>query len=96
MYIQTVVKLGFTGVYKIFFLLKTDCGYSLEPPGQGGSNEYQQSMFWAEIWKMSEFFIWKLSIFGGKISVYVNKRVFVMLRRPFSDGRKHSDKVTWL
>ena len=22
-----------------------DCGYSLEPPGQGGFNEYQQSMF---------------------------------------------------
>ena len=22
-----------------------DCGYSLEPPGRGGSNEYPQSMF---------------------------------------------------
>ena len=22
-----------------------DCGYSLEPPRQGGSNEYSQSMF---------------------------------------------------
>ena len=22
-----------------------DCGYSLEPPWRGGSNEYQQSMF---------------------------------------------------
>ena len=22
-----------------------DCGYSLEPPHQGGSNEYPQSMF---------------------------------------------------
>ena len=22
-----------------------DCGYSLEPPWQGGSNEYQQPMF---------------------------------------------------
>ena len=22
-----------------------DCGYSLEPPPRGGSNEYQQSMF---------------------------------------------------
>ena len=27
------------------FLLKTDCGYSLEPPHRGGSNEYTQSMF---------------------------------------------------
>ena len=35
------VKLGFTGVYIIFlFLLKNiDCGYSLEPPRRGGSNE---------------------------------------------------------
>ena len=29
-----------------------DCGYSLEPPRQGGSNEYPQSMFWAEIRKI--------------------------------------------
>ena len=28
-----------------------DCGYSLEPPQRGGSNEYPQSMFWAEIRK---------------------------------------------
>ena len=47
-----IVKLGFTGVYIIcfLFLLKNiDCGYSFEPPRQGGSNEYPQSMFWAEI-----------------------------------------------
>ena len=25
-----------------------DCGYSLEPPRRGGSNEYPQSMFWAK------------------------------------------------
>ena len=61
-----VVKLGFTGVYIIFlFLLKNiDCGYSLEPPRLGGSNEYPQSMFWAEIRKILAFFIWKFSIFG--------------------------------
>ena len=28
-----------------------DCGYSLEPPRQGGSNEYPQSMFYAVIEK---------------------------------------------
>ena len=46
-------KLGFTGVYIIFliFAQNIDCGYSLEPPHRGGSNEYPQSMFWAEIWK---------------------------------------------
>ena len=42
-----IVKLGFTGIGIIFlFLLKDiDCGYSLEPPRRGGSNEYPQSMF---------------------------------------------------
>ena len=29
-----------------------DCGYSLEPPRRGGSNEYSQSMFWADIRKI--------------------------------------------
>ena len=32
----------------IFFLICTqniDCGYSLEPPQRGGSNEYPQAMF---------------------------------------------------
>ena len=32
-----------------------DCGYLLEPPRRGGSNEYPRSMFWAEVWKISEF-----------------------------------------
>ena len=42
-----IVKLGFTGVYIIFLsmLKNIDCGYSLEPPCRGGSNEYPQSMF---------------------------------------------------
>ena len=31
------------------FLLKTYCGYSLEPHRRGGSNEYPQSMFWTKI-----------------------------------------------
>ena len=42
-----IVKLGFTGVYIIFlFLFKNiHCGYSLDSPRRGGSNEYLQSMF---------------------------------------------------
>ena len=42
-----IVKLGFTGVYIIFLISaqNIDCGYSLEPPYRGGSNEYLQSMF---------------------------------------------------
>ena len=39
----------------IFFRISAqniDCGYSLEPPRWGGSNEYPQSIFWAEIRKI--------------------------------------------
>ena len=37
-----IVKLGFTGVYIIFHISakNIDCGYPLEPPQRGGSNEY--------------------------------------------------------
>ena len=42
-----IVKLGFAGVFIIFVISaeNIDCGYSLEPPRRGGSNEYPQSMF---------------------------------------------------
>ena len=38
-----IIKLGFTGVYNIFFIIfahSINCGYSLEPRRQGCSNEY--------------------------------------------------------
>ena len=75
-----IVKLGFTRVYIIFLISaqNIDCGYSLEPPRRGGSNEYPQSMFWAEIWKISEFFSWKVSVLEVKFYIYLNRRVFVM------------------
>ena len=52
-----IVKLGFTGAYNIFLFSgkNIDCGYSLELPRWGSSNEYPQSMFWAEIWKYQSF-----------------------------------------
>ena len=28
------------------FARNIDCGFTLEPPRRGGSNEYPQSMFW--------------------------------------------------
>ena len=64
-----IVKLGFTRVYIIFLISaqNTECEYSLEPPRRGGSNKYPQSMFWAEIWKIPEFFIWRFLVFGGEI-----------------------------
>ena len=30
------------------FAQNIDCGYTLEPPRPGGSNEYPQSMFWSK------------------------------------------------
>ena len=42
-----IAKLGLQG-YTLFFLFllkNIDCGYLLEPPRQGGSNEYPQSIF---------------------------------------------------
>ena len=70
-----IVKLGFTVVFIIvfLFLLKNiDCGYSLELPQWGGSNEHPQSMFWAEIWKISEFFSGWLG--GAKVLCILHHR----------------------
>ena len=48
-----------------------DCGYSLEPPRRGGSNEYPQSMFWAEIRKImytpvNPILLYKSGVQGGQ------------------------------
>ena len=32
----------------LIFAQNIDCGYTLKPPRQGGSNEYPQSMFWSK------------------------------------------------
>ena len=32
----------------LIFAKNRDCGYMLEPPRRGGSNEYPQSMFWSK------------------------------------------------
>ena len=52
-----------------------DCGYSLELPRRGGSYEYPQSMFSAEIWKISEFLSENFPFLVVKFSIYVNRRV---------------------
>ena len=50
-----------------------DCGYSLEPPRRGGSNEYPQSMFWSRNKKNNvypckpQFFYIKAGFEGVKI-----------------------------
>ena len=50
-----------------------DCGYSLEPPRRGGSNEYQQSMFLSRNKKINvypckpQFYYIKVGFKGVKI-----------------------------
>ena len=93
-----IVKLGFTGVYIIFLISaqNIDCGYSLEPPYWGGSNEYSQSMFWAEIWKISDFFIWKFHFWVAKFSIYLNRHVFVMLHFEESHSNQNSELISYM
>ena len=68
-------------LFFLFLLKNIDCGYSLEPPrrgGSGGSNEYSQSMFRAETWKISEFLSEYFQFWVVKFSIYLNRRVFVL------------------
>ena len=46
-----------------------DCGYSLEPPRRGGSNEYPHSMFRAEI-KKNNVYTCKTQYYYVKSGVY--------------------------
>ena len=75
---KTGVLQGYTLIF-LFLLKNIDCGYSLEPHRIGGSKKYPLSVFWAEIWQLLEFFIWKFSVLVVKCSMYLNRRVVVMI-----------------
>ena len=60
-----------------------DCGYSLEPPQRGGSNEYPQSMFLSRTMKNIRIFIQKFSVFGGKSFNIFEKACFRNVRQNF-------------
>ena len=64
-----MVKQGFTGVYitSLISAQNINCGYSLEPPRQGGSNGTHNLCFKQKYEKYPSFFIWKFSVFGGEI-----------------------------
>ena len=70
---------GYT-LFILFLLEYIDCGYLLEPPRRGGSNEYPQSMFRAEIWKNQCFLSENFQFLEVKFSVYLNRHVFVMTK----------------
>ena len=84
-----IVKLGFTGVYIIFLIStkKIDCGYSLEPPRRGGSNEYHNLCFEQKYENYQSFSSENFHFLVVKISVYLNRHVFIMDRLlwPFLD-----------
>ena len=80
-----IAKLGCTGVYIIFLILlkNIDCGYSLEPPRQGGSNEYRTHnlCFEQKYEKYQSFLSENFQFLEVKFSIYFNRRVFVMKER---------------
>ena len=60
----------------LIFAQNIDCGYTLEPPRRGGSNEYPQSMFWSKNKKkypcIPQFFYIKVGFKG----VYITRTCF--------------------
>ena len=74
-----IVKLGFTGIYIIFLISaqNLDCGYSLEPPQRGGSNEYPLC-FEQKYKKYRSFLSENFQFLEMKFFIYLNRRVFVM------------------
>ena len=69
----------------LIFAQKHRLWYSLEAPLHGGSNEYPQSMFCAEIKKKKKkkknqifFLSGNVQVLEVKFSIYLNRRVFVM------------------
>ena len=73
------VKLGFTGVYIIFHISaqNIDCGYSLEPPRQGGSNKY--SLCFEQKYENYQTFLSEnFQFLEVKLCIYLYRRVFVM------------------
>ena len=75
-------KLGFTGVFIIYLISaqNIDCGYSLEPPQRGGSNEYHNLCFEQIYEKIRIFLSENFPFLVVKFLIYLNRRVFVMSR----------------
>ena len=57
-----------------------DCGYSLEPPRRGGSNEYSQSMFLGR---------------NKKNKVYLCKPQFYYIKVGFKGGQNYIGMFSW-
>ena len=65
--------------YFFLFLLKNiDCGYSLEPPRRGGSNDTHNLCFEQKHEKYQNFVSEKFHCLVLKLSISLNRHVFVM------------------
>ena len=86
-----IVKLGFTGVYIIFLISaqNIDCGYSLEPPRRGGSSEYHNLCFEQKYEKFKNFLSENLQFLEVKLSIYLNRRVFLMEQLHDNDPKSY-------
>ena len=79
-----------------------DCGYSLEPPQRGGSNEYSQSIYFKYIFlnmkydKYQNFYLKNFQFFGGgKIFNIFNRSVFRNCRQDTLKKQKTSSSFAF-
>ena len=100
-----IVKLGFTEVYIIFliFAQNIDCGYLLEPPRRGGSNEYHNLYVLSKIYVLSKsmknirvFLSEIFQFLEVKLSIYLNRRVFVMAIVVVSADGTRTRWLSWM
>ena len=63
------------------FTYNFDCGYTLEPPRRGGSNEYPQSIFWSKNKKNG------LTPAYPRVSIKVGFKWVFIERTCFPDGK---------
>ena len=80
-----IVKLRFAAIYIVFLIsAQKHRLWVLDRTAsarrcRGGSNEYPQSMFWAEIWKISYVLSENFQFFFVvKFSIYLNRHVFII------------------
>ena len=67
-----------TALFFLFLLENVDCGYSLEPPRRGGSNEYHILCFKQKYKKYQSFLSENFQFLEVKFSIYLYSHVFVM------------------
>ena len=78
LYSKTGVNSGIHYVF-LFLLKNIYCVYSLEPPRQGGSNEYPQSLFFEQKFeKYLRFLSENFQFLEVKFPIYLKRRVFVV------------------